>query len=83
MRSNGPTAHRALGAAVRDQRKALRLTQAELADLAGVGVAFLYDLERGKSTVRLNKVLAVLDILGLELRVAVGRRGVVREDDAS
>jgi HTH-type transcriptional regulator / antitoxin HipB len=54
-----------LGQAVRAQRKLLRLSQAELAGHAGVGLAFLYQLETGKPTVRLDKVLAVLEVLGI------------------
>lgn len=61
-----------LGAAVRARRVALRLTQADVAGLAGVGLAFLYDLERGKPTVRLDKVLPVLRTLGLALHVGEG-----------
>lgn len=60
-----------LGAAVREQRQRLGLAQAVLADLAGVGVAFLYDLERGKPTLRIDKVLSVLDALGLGLSIGV------------
>jgi HTH-type transcriptional regulator / antitoxin HipB len=67
-----PTAQ--LGSAVRLRRRALRLKQAELANLAGVGLAFLYELEHGKPTVRIDKVLAVLAVLGLELHVREGKR---------
>jgi HTH-type transcriptional regulator / antitoxin HipB len=63
-----------LGAAVRARRRALRLKQAELASLAGVGLAFLYELEHGKSTLRIDKVLAVLTVLGLELHVRAGKQ---------
>jgi hypothetical protein len=35
-------------------------------------VAFLYELETGKPTVRLDKVLSVLSVLGLSLRLAEG-----------
>jgi y4mF family transcriptional regulator len=71
----------ALGAAVRLQRQRLGLRQKALADLAGVGVAFLYDLERGKPTLRLDKVLAVLRVLGLGLTVAPSDRAVRAELD--
>jgi DNA-binding XRE family transcriptional regulator len=42
-----------LGPALRQARKALHLTQSELALAAGVGVRFLVELEAGKPTVRL------------------------------
>ena len=61
-----------LGSAVRSWRRRLGLTQAVLADLSGVGVAFVYDLERGKSTLRIDKVLGVLAALGLGLTIAPG-----------
>lgn len=58
-----------LAAEVRRKRKVLRLTQKELAELAGCGPDFLYDLERGKPTVRLDKLMPVLEVLGLRLRL--------------
>jgi y4mF family transcriptional regulator len=53
--------------AIRDRRKALRLTQDHLADLAGCSPRFVRALEGGKQSVRLDKLLDVLDVLGLEL----------------
>ena len=50
-------------------RKAAGLTQAELAERAGVGLRFVRELERGKRTVRLDKVQQVLDLLGHALHV--------------
>ncbi|MGQ0544020.1 MAG: helix-turn-helix domain-containing protein [Betaproteobacteria bacterium] len=54
-----------LGEAVLVARKAAGLTQAQLAQRAGVGDKFLYNLERGKGTLRVDKVMAVLAALGL------------------
>ncbi len=62
-----------LGVALRSRRKSLGLTQQELARLAGCGLAFLYELETGKPTLRLDKLLAVLDVLGLELSLDEGK----------
>ena len=58
-----------LGDFVRQVRKALRLTQPQLALAAGVGVRFIVDLEAGKPTVRLENVLRVLQALGITLAV--------------
>lgn len=52
---------------VRARRKSLRLTQDDLADLAGCSPRFVRSLEGGKATVRLDKLLDVLEALGLEL----------------
>lgn len=60
-----------LGIATRDRRRALGLRQEELADLAGVSIRFIHSLEHGKSTMRLDKVLAVFGVLGLDLTVSI------------
>ncbi len=40
---------------------------------AGCGLAFLYELESGKPTVRLDKLLSVLRVVGMTLRLEPGR----------
>lgn len=64
-----------LGEDVRAQRRALGLGQVELAELADVSERFVRSLEQDKQSVRLDKLTAVLAVLGLELR-AEPRRGV-------
>ncbi len=59
----------ALGGCVREQRKQLALTQADLAGVGNTGNRFIVDLESGKPTVQLQKVLDVMELLGLELVV--------------
>lgn len=54
--------------AVRTRRKELGLTQADAAGLCGVGIRFWSELENGKKTLQLGKVLAVLDRLGIVLQ---------------
>lgn len=54
-----------LGNAVLTVRKAQGLSRHALAQRCGVGYRFLYDLERGKGTLRNDKVMAVLMALGL------------------
>jgi len=66
----------ALGAAVRERRRALGLRQAELADLAGCSERFIHTVEHGKESLRLGKVLDVLEVLGLGLSVGPGRGDV-------
>jgi HTH-type transcriptional regulator/antitoxin HipB len=58
-----------LSRAVRTRRVDLGLLQAELADLAGCSERFVTALEAGKATVRLDKVLDVLAVLGFDLEV--------------
>ena len=58
-----------LAAEARARRGSLRLSQRELAELAGVSERFVRFVEQGKRTVQLDSLLALLDTLGLELRV--------------
>ena len=56
-----------LGAAIRAERKRLKVTQKELAMAAGTGLRFLIELERGKPTSRIDGVFKVLQALGIKL----------------
>lgn len=58
-----------IGAIIRRTRKAQGLRQPELAAASGVGLRFLVELERGKPTAQLGKVLSVLSALGCSLRI--------------
>lgn len=59
-----------IGIAIRGKRKADGLTLADAAALCGVGYRFMSDLENGKETVQIGKVLKVLTALGLEMTIA-------------
>jgi HTH-type transcriptional regulator / antitoxin HipB len=56
-----------LGIAVREVRKGQGMTQQDVSGLAGFGNRFIIDLEHGKETVQMQKVIDVLALLGLEL----------------
>ena len=49
-------------------RKQARLSRMELADMAGVGKTVIYDLEKGKETVKWSTVQAVLKALNVKIR---------------
>lgn len=59
---------------IRELRKRARLTQVQLAMRAGVGLRFLKELERGKPTVRSDKVRQVLDFFGYHLEATRDER---------
>lgn len=61
---------RPLGELVRRRRVALRLRQEELAELAGVSTRTVHAIENGKPTIRLDVLLAVLEVLGVSLTAA-------------
>lgn len=59
-----------LGAEIRKRRKELGYTQAFLAEYAGISASFLSDLENGKETVQVNKLMKVVSLLGMDLMIA-------------
>lgn len=58
-----------LGSVVKYHRKRSGLSQLELADLAGIGKTVVFDMEKGKETVKLNTILKVLKVLNISLRL--------------
>ncbi len=54
---------------IKNLRKKLGLTQIDFAKRAGVGLRFLRELEKGKTTIRLDKLNQVLDFLGIHLEL--------------
>ena len=56
-----------IGDRVRKERKAQGMTQSQLADLCGVGLSFVSNLENGKPTLEAGKMLRVVNSLGLDL----------------
>ncbi len=59
-----------LGAAIREKRTMLKVTQKELAMTCGTGVRFIVDLEKGKATCQVGKVLQVLQALGMTIEIS-------------
>ena len=57
------------GTIVRTCRKKSGLTQIELARLAGVGKTVIFDIEKGKDSVRWNTLLRVLTVLDIRLEL--------------
>ncbi len=53
-----------LGAALRRSRKTIGLTQAELALAAGVGLRFVGEVEAGKPSAQLGRVMQLIEALG-------------------
>lgn len=58
---------RSIGDIVRTTRKILGVTQQSVALTSGTGSRFIIDLEKGKETCELGKVLTVLNTLGIKI----------------
>lgn len=58
-----------IGQAIHAVRKKLGVTQRDLALTAGTGLRFVIELEKGKSTCQIGKILQVLQVLGIQLNL--------------
>ncbi len=58
-----------IGEKLRARRKMLRLRQRDLAELAGVTLRGLTDLENGNANPTINQLAKIAEVLGLELRL--------------
>lgn len=70
-----------LGTAIKKRRKALLMSQEDLALLSETSINFICQLERGKNTVRLDKLLDVMQSIGLELNVINGSSQISFKED--
>jgi len=56
-----------LQSTIKTQRKALKISQEDLAQMADVGLATVKDIERGKANPSLATIIRLLEVLGLEI----------------
>ena len=61
------TSNQTVSALIKTKRKQLKITQPALADKAGVGLRFIREMEKGKASLRMDKVNQVLMLFGMEL----------------
>ena len=65
---------------IKERRRAMGLTQKDLADRAGVGLRFVRELEQGKTSLRLDKVNQVLALFGHRMEPIAFRMEVDDEE---
>lgn len=58
-----------LGGIVKYHRKKSGLTQERLAVLAGVGKTVVFDIEKGKTSIQLDTLQKVLNVLNIQLHL--------------
>ena len=54
-----------LGSAIKERRKELNYTQKFLSEVTGIRRSYISDLEHGKETTEIGKVLFLINTLGL------------------
>jgi len=60
---------KSLGEGIRKARTRLGVTQKDLSLASGIGLRFIIELERGKPTCQIGKVLEIAHALGLKLEM--------------
>jgi y4mF family transcriptional regulator len=58
-----------IGSIVRNHRKKAGFSQAKLAQMAGVGKTAVFDVEKGKRTVRLDTLLKIMRVLNISVEL--------------
>ncbi len=58
-----------LGLIIKKRRKMLKISQKELADISGVGLRKLVDIENAKANPTMDTLLKIMDTLGLQFDV--------------
>ena len=59
-----------LALCIRYHRKRSKLSQADLAKLAGIGKTAVFDIEHGKETVQIDTLLKILNVLNIKMKLA-------------
>ena len=58
-----------IGNIIKERRRILKVNQLELSELAGIGINTLVAIERGQGNPKLETLISVLNVLGLQLSV--------------
>ena len=60
-----------IGKTIQQRRKSLKITQPDLAELAGVATNTLYKIERGLANPTLDIIEKIIAVLGMEIKMEV------------
>jgi len=60
-----------IGSLIKEKRVEFGMTQSQLADITGNGTRFISDLENGKKTMQIGKVIDTLHVLGFDVYASV------------
>ncbi len=65
-----------LGKFIREQRESKGISQTDLAQLSRTSLNFISQLENGKESVRVSKLVDVLNALGIKIKVSLGKNEI-------
>ncbi len=72
-----------LASIIRKHRKAARLSQLQLAIMAGVGKTVVFDLEKGKETIQLDTLRKILTVLNIKVQLTSPYMSQIKQDEIS
>jgi transcriptional regulator with XRE-family HTH domain len=58
-----------IGKTIKERRKSLKITQPDLADLAGISVNTLYKIERGEANPTIDILEKIVEVIGFEIKL--------------
>lgn len=59
------------GNQIKERRKTLKITQPDLAEMAGISINTLYKIERGQANPTFDVLNKITDILGLDIKLEI------------
>ena len=60
-----------LSEVIKNRRKTLAISQQDLAEMAGIGLATIKEIERGKGNPSMATVSKIMEVLGMEIEFKV------------
>ena len=60
-----------LAEVIKSRRKTLNISQHDLAEMAGIGLATIKNIERGKGNPSIGTVSKIMEVLGMEIEYKV------------
>ena len=60
-----------LAQVIKSRRKTLDISQQDLAEMAGIGLATIKNIERGKGNPSIGTVSKIMEVLGMEIEYKV------------
>jgi transcriptional regulator with XRE-family HTH domain len=61
----------AIGKVIQVRRKSRNIVQGDLADIAGISLRTLRDIEKGVANPKLQTLMSICNVLGLEIKIEV------------
>ncbi|MFZ2955713.1 MAG: helix-turn-helix domain-containing protein [Candidatus Ozemobacteraceae bacterium] len=74
---NSKKAMQFLGRIIKEQRSGMQLSQTDLANLAGLSLNFVSQIEAGKTTAQIGKVIEILHALGMCFSLEYGKNCII------